>query len=378
MKIILFLSLHVGKWGAERSMCSLCASLKNKYRVVVIITSHGSIEELLKSYNIEYYIIPLIMGSYMGDFKWIKTVLLKIRYPFLLYSKQSIFERTLKQKEITPSLIYTNTLIPINGFLLSQKYKIPHICHIREFYDEDFHFKSWIGRNRLFSLMKNNCDKFICISDAMIKKFSPILGYKKLTLVYNGLPIQRPIKRVDSDYLKALIVGRLSPEKNQFDAIKAIQLLVKKNVPIQLYIYGSGKDEKAIKEYIERAQLTDSIFLCGYADHIDYSHYQLGLMCSKNEAFGRVTVEYMMAGLPVIGVNSGATPEIVEEGVTGLLYSCGNNEELSQKILYYIKNREVAIKHGNAGHKRACRLFSENQYIDNMRSVIENIIKNKK
>ena len=69
MKIILFLSLHVGKWGAERSMCSLCASLKNKYRVVVIITSHGSIEELLKSYNIEYYIIPLIMGSYMGDFK---------------------------------------------------------------------------------------------------------------------------------------------------------------------------------------------------------------------------------------------------------------------------------------------------------------------
>lgn len=247
MKIILFLSLHVGKWGAERSMCSLCASLKNKYRVVVIITSHGSIEELLKSYNIEYYIIPLIMGSYMGDFKWIKKVLLKIRYPFLLYSKQSIFERTLKQKEITPSLIYTNTLIPINGFLLSQKYKIPHICHIREFYDEDFHFKSWIGRNRLFSLMKNNCDKFICISDAMIKKFSPILGYKKLTLVYNGLPIQRPIKRVDSDYLKALIVGRLSPEKNQFDAIKAIQLLVKKTYLFSSTYMEAGKMKRQLR-----------------------------------------------------------------------------------------------------------------------------------
>ena len=44
-------------------------------------------------------------------------------------------------------------------------------------------------------------------------------------------------------------------------------------------------------------------------------------MSSPYEAFGRVTIEYMMAGLPVIGRNGGATPEIIKENETGMLYN---------------------------------------------------------
>ena len=67
-------------------------------------------------------------------------------------------------------------------------------------------------------------------------------------------------------------------------------------------------------------------------------------MCSRAEAFGRVTVEAMKLGLPVIGAARGATPELVRDGWNGLLYAHGDANELAGKI-----DRSIATARGDSG-----------------------------
>ena len=49
----------------------------------------------------------------------------------------------------------------------------------------------------------------------------------------------------------------------------------------------------------------------------------IGLTCSRNEAFGRTTVEALLMGKPVIGTNTGGTVDLISDGVDGLLYPPG-------------------------------------------------------
>ncbi len=55
-------------------------------------------------------------------------------------------------------------------------------------------------------------------------------------------------------------------------------------------------------------------------------------MCSRMEAFGRVTVEALKAGLPVIGSNSGGTTEIIENNTNGVIFKYNNTNSLTNAI----------------------------------------------
>ncbi len=72
-----------------------------------------------------------------------------------------------------------------------------------------------------------------------------------------------------------------------------------------------------------------------------WSAAHVGLMCSESEAFGRVTVEAMRAGLPVCGTDSGGTPEIIEPGVAGLLSPAGDAGALAVNLMALESDEEL-------------------------------------
>ena len=72
-------------------------------------------------------------------------------------------------------------------------------------------------------------------------------------------------------------------------------------------------------------------------------------MASKAEGFGRVTVEYMYAGLAVIASDTGANPEIIDDGVNGLLYHYNDAQSMASKLVLLINNaryRETIAERG--------------------------------
>jgi glycosyltransferase involved in cell wall biosynthesis len=101
---------------------------------------------------------------------------------------------------------------------------------------------------------------------------------------------------------------------------------------------------------------------------IDRAH--VGLMCSRSEAFGRVTVEYLRRGRPVIGTRSGGTPELTEDGVTGLLYDPGDIEALADHIERVAASNAMLVKLSLAALESNADRFVISDYVSRFHALL--------
>ena len=95
------------------------------------------------------------------------------------------------------------------------------------------------------------------------------------------------------------------------------------------------------------------------------------VICAKNEALGRITIEGMLSHKPVIGKISGATPELIKDGVTGLLYD--TPKKLSQSIEYLFENPTISAKLAKNGAEYAVTNFSSCKSIDKLYKEINRL-----
>lgn len=98
------------------------------------------------------------------------------------------------------------------------------------------------------------------------------------------------------------------------------------------------------------------------------------LVCSKSEAFGRVTIEAMMSMNPVIASNTGANTELIKEDYNGLLYNYGNYVDLANKIEVLIQNPDLLEKYGKNGYKFALENFTAEINAKNIEMVYKELI----
>lgn len=379
MKLIMTVCCHVDLCGADLSMLTALKGLKEHgYHIVVLLTRHGRIEENLRNLKIEYYIIP--QNGCITNRTINQTYFLPRKiYNWLFFLKHEILcdiklYRFIKSFPHKPDVIYTNTILPTTGIFLSQYYRIPHIMHIRELVDDDFHFIYYIGKKFYLKILKWNLTYAICISKAVLNKFQPFLKDKSI-LIYNGIPeIVYPTSNHDTSKVKLLFVGRLSKEKGIMELIQAIISLKRQGINnIILDIWGEGVDRCLLEDTIKKEKLENFIFLKGYAPSmkIPRQNYDIAIMPSPHEAFGRVTVEFMMAGLPVIGCNGGATSEIIENGISGLLYN--SITELVSQLQVLIVDKDKRKLLGQNAKIRAKLFFSEQAYINNINNLFDSL-----
>ncbi len=92
------------------------------------------------------------------------------------------------------------------------------------------------------------------------------------------------------------------------------------------------------------------------------------------EPFGRISVEAMASGKPVIATRVGGIPEVVEHGRTGLLVEPGNSRQIAEAVLYLLENKDIAKKMGANGIEEAKNYSPDiisKKYIEVYRQVIE-------
>jgi glycosyltransferase involved in cell wall biosynthesis len=95
----------------------------------------------------------------------------------------------------------------------------------------------------------------------------------------------------------------------------------------------------------------------------------LVLASTSPEPFGRVLIEAMAAGTPVVAADAGAAREIIEDGVQGLLVPPGEAGAMARAIIYLLTHRDTAILMGQRGQDRVQKRFGVQQYCDNVQSV---------
>lgn len=227
-------------------------------------------------------------------------------------------------------------------------------------------------------------DQIIAISNAIRANFatSPKLQGKTIT-VYNGIDVnQKPGKSirqelgVQEDRFVVGVVGQIAPWKRQHDAITAFSYLVQ-NVPdSELWIVGEPKFrdenvayEKDLHRQVEGLNLQDKARFLGFRkDVMDIMMaIDVLLVPSENEPFGRVVIEAMLAGKPVIGTNGGGIPEIVVHGETGYLADLGDASAMGGLLLDLRRNDDLRESTGFSGRERVLSNFSICATMENIR-----------
>jgi glycosyltransferase involved in cell wall biosynthesis len=147
-------------------------------------------------------------------------------------------------------------------------------------------------------------------------------------------PLGTPPERHPGEPMRAVLVGYLSQAKGQHLAVEAVAIARKRGVDIELTLVGGG-NQTPLRTLAQRLGVEDLVNIHGPTRDLGpyWSAAHVGLMCSQREAFGRVTVEAMRAGLPVCGTNAGGTPEIIDPGVNGLLSPAGDAAALADNMM---------------------------------------------
>jgi glycosyltransferase involved in cell wall biosynthesis len=103
-----------------------------------------------------------------------------------------------------------------------------------------------------------------------------------------------------------------------------------------------------------------------------YASSRIIALCSTCfEAFPLMLAEAMLRGKPVVCSRLGGLPEIVEDGVTGLLFDAGNTQDLVEKIRYLWDRPDLCRRMGQAGREKALREYSPERYYHRLMAVYE-------
>jgi glycosyltransferase involved in cell wall biosynthesis len=127
----------------------------------------------------------------------------------------------------------------------------------------------------------------------------------------------------------------------------------------------------SLKSLATERGLTENVEFLGYISNPKevMAQSDLFLMCSRNEAFGRVTVEAMSVGCPVVGANSGGTKEIISSNDCGRLYEPGNTKQLADEVISLLSAVSDRVRLSKQGVLRS-NAFSMDDCIGKIERVL--------
>lgn len=362
--------------GASRSLLDMLSGFdRNEVEPVVLLGKHGPIEDELKKLDIRYKVIPY-STSIKENNKPIVNFIKKVKITLAIPKVKKFFE------EEKFDLVHNNSLLVRVGIEGAYKAGIPFICHMREFIWED-HGKKLISEKKHFELLKE-ANMHIAISKAVYKKFNSLVGNAPISTVSDGLDIEKYLiedKEIfNNKEINLLLPGRIVPGKGQFEAVKAVEELSKRGINnIKLIIVGSVGDKdyyKRMRDYVDEHKISQVEFISFTKEMKELQQRtDIGLVCSKAEALGRVTVESMLSGCLTIGANAGATGELIKSGETGLLYELGNYKDLADKIVYAMENVDEMRAIAKKGQKYAVDNFDNKEYNDKILKIYKSVLK---
>ncbi len=339
-----FITHYTGLYGANRSLLNLIDGL-NRYTVssYVISPQEGEITDILRSRGVPVEVFPIqwwvstkpqLNDSWLRDAcQHVKSKYWALKRLYLNFCLLKSLVAKLRMWEI--DVVYTNSTVTPIGLLAAKLLQVPHVWHWREFGDLDYSFFPDWGKSIQNQIMYFS-DVSIAVSEAIRKHFLQDAERKGVYVIYNGVASEAEFDRLytlnqqspchQKPYTFAL-VGVIDPCKGQAIAIQALSLIVEKFPETRLLIVGLGNTAH-LQQLANNLRLERNIEIWGHIQD-PYAAYLVAdavLMCSKNEAMGRVTVEAMSACRPVIGYDNAGTSELIEHEYTGILYTGGYKE----------------------------------------------------
>jgi colanic acid/amylovoran biosynthesis glycosyltransferase len=200
---------------------------------------------------------------------------------------------------------------------------------------------------------------FICVSE-FIKRQAVKIGFPedKLRVLYTGIDLGL-FRTSDAPRDKKLILfaGRLVEKKGAFDLIRAVERVRESGTEARVLLLGDGPLRAQLEAYVREHNLPCEFLGMQPPEKVRDHLRRARIFCvpsktaedGDSEGLGMVFAEAQAVGTPVVSYDHGGIPEVVKDGVTGLLASEGDVEGLAAALSRYLRDDDLWQASSSAG-----------------------------
>ncbi len=185
------------------------------------------------------------------------------------------------------------------------------------------------------------------------------------------------VKLVGNDEPILMHLSNFRPVKRLVDVVK-IFARVTREIPSQLVLVGDGPDRSAAEWLAHDEGIQDRVYFLGKQERVNelLPLADLLLMPSEMESFGLAALEAMACKVPSIATRVGGVPELVDDGVTGLLFNVGDVKEMAIGALSLLRDKPRLEAMRDAGRKMAQKRFCASLVVPQYVNYYEEVLKN--
>lgn len=376
---VLFISASQ-KGGAVYSLLNMVRALKGYIIPIVVFPNRDGMYRYFVQEGIECLVVPFREEIFYVDIY--KKFPLWKRFLYIPYEAvykialNSLFNKRVQEKlnGRKIDIVHTNTGAITIGVSLSKVLNARHLWHLREFQNLDFGARPFWGWKRFLRLLSIS-DAAVGITKAIANHFC-LDKHRKGYVLWNAVKPEKDVvfESKKRNYI-LFAAANISRAKNLHLLINAYKNSCLPNAGIKLLVGGLFKDsnyKEEINRQIYEMSLTEDIEFVGYCEDLrqNMKFARAFVMPSEREAMGRVAVEAMFCGCPVIARNTGGPKEFISDGFNGLLFN--DEMELTEKLETVCNSDNMTLM------KNAMRFaqdnFSEEKYGKNMYKIYTEIL----
>jgi len=356
--------------GAELSLADLVTNISDEIAPVCAVPV-GPLAQYLSSRKIPVAIVPMrpIIKS-LNPLYWLMTGFNCLRVMFKLIG-------ICRKEKI--QVIHANSLTAsIYAAPVSFLCRIPMIWHERDLARHPF----------LAPLIARFAKRIIAISNAVAENLKTQIGdSNKIRMIYNGIDVDRfrqgaaKFTGLPEGKRTVLMAAQFVRWKGHNDFI-TMASSVSEKIPDAVFVLAGDKKIHEQQEYVRELErtigergLTDRFVWTGFVEDMPrlLQNVDCVVLPAVNEPFGRIVIEAMAAGRPVVSVKSGAVPEIIEGGVSGCLVEPGDCKAMAESVCRLLRDRAFAGKIGENGRLRVSQKFTIQRTVSEFEQMLRDI-----
>jgi glycosyltransferase involved in cell wall biosynthesis len=352
--------------GGNRSLLVLAAGLQKSGRAVVALPAPGAMQEACEAEGIEWIVRPRLQPSW--------------KVPLKSCLDLAGWRRVVRDRKI--NLIHANDPTTARPLLLPARSRgTPVVVHVR--FPTSPKVIEWVFRGlpKPALLLFN--------SHALQRECGPGFaraypGLKQL-VVHNAVNLAdfRPLsmdEQTPRDSYRVGIVANLVPVKGHDDFLRMAAALTGRGICAEYLIIGAETaykgHEARLRTMAQELNIDQRVRFLGHRGDIPDLINQLDVVvcASTVEPFGRCLIEAMACGKPVVATAVGGIPEVVENGVTGLLVPPRSHEQMADAVQGLLRDAARRRQLGENGRRRAVDLFASEAHVKRILSMYEQLI----
>lgn len=359
----------VAPWG-NLSGAPICAlehakALRDRFdEVQLVLCQHGPLEERAREAGIPVWCRPFAFRGLRraGIRKFLGHIGEVVRSR-LMYVRD--LRRLLKDR---PGILHIHSRaahLPY-ALLAGRLAHVPVVVTIHEPWEEGGEARSELW------LVRWLADRVVFLTHAMVAQYPPVIRHP--AVVYNHAPLP-PVRRAPENPRPLLVMAAQMVKAKGIDVyLEVCRRLQEREVPFDAWMVGGWLEEDVraeAEQFIRQHQLETEVTIQGVQPQMEpvYARMDVLLLPTLRDSFPRVVMEAMCHGIPVVATRVDGIPEMVEDGVTGLLVAPGDAAGFTAAAEKLLRDPELRARLGAAGRRRAEELFAPAKYAEAMERV---------